>query len=224
MPAWRAATELRITHLSHQLAADRTEATTAALLGSLGQLGPNEAVCVQWLVMGVRTPRPRRPDDPARELAKAERVKHGQPLLQASGRVAVAAATPGRAWAVLNRMVGTLRIMDAPGVAVVRRSMPSALVMRRLWARAWPLAVWPLTVNVREAAGLIGVPLGESASTPGLVLGRSRQLPPGQVPSRGGTTIAISNYPGRAGQPLTLRPYDRLLHVYAVGPTGSPMT
>ncbi|HEX9541908.1 MAG TPA: hypothetical protein VGA04_27405 [Streptosporangiaceae bacterium] len=45
--AWRVASELRITHLSHQLAADRAEAATAAFLGALGQLGPNETVYVQ---------------------------------------------------------------------------------------------------------------------------------------------------------------------------------
>jgi hypothetical protein len=70
-------------------------------------------------------------------------------------------------------------------------------------------------------AGLIGVPLGDRAGVPGLVLARSRQLPPGQVPSRGGSTIAVSNYPGRVGQPLVLKPDDRLRHLYVVGPTGS---
>ncbi len=80
--------------------------------------------------------------------------------------------------------------------------------------------VWPLAINVREAVGLVGVPLGEKLSVPGLTLGRSRQLPPGPVPSRGGTAIAVSNYPGWAGQPLVIRPEDRLRHVYVVGPTG----
>jgi hypothetical protein len=216
----RVAAELKLTHVSHQLAVDRAEATAAAFLGSLGQLGAGETVLVQWLLTGVRTPRPRRADDPAKQLAKAERVKHGQPLLQASGRMAVSAATTSRAWSVLNRMMGTLRVLDAPGVAVVRRPVPSALVVRRLITRSWPLAVWPVIVNVREAAGLLGIPLGEALAIPGLTLGRSRQLPPGPVPSRGGTTIAASNYPGRAGQPLVLRAVDRLHHVYVVGPTG----
>ncbi len=157
----------------------------------------------------MRTPKPRAANDPARELARAEKVKHAQPLLQASGRVAVKAA-PGRAGALLSRTCGTLRLLDAPGVAVVRRSVPARLVMRRLLTRAWPLTVWPVSINTHEAAGLVGVPLGKSLSVPGLVLGRSRQLPPGQVPGRGGTVIAVSNYPGRSGQPLVLRPQDRL--------------
>src|SRR5450755_837507 len=217
---WQAAGELRITHLSHALAADRAEATAAAMLGAFGQLGPGETVCVQWLIRGVRTPGPRTADDPARALAQAERVKHGQPLLAAVGRVAVQAGTTNRARAVLGRVIGTLRILDAPGVAVVRRSVPSGVAVRRLVARAWPMTAWPVIVNTHEAAGLMGVPLG-SVHVPGLVLGRSRQLaPPADMPRRGGTVMAASNYPGLVGRPLVLAPSDRLHHVYAVGPTG----
>lgn len=217
---WRAAMELRITHLSHQLAADRAETATAALLGAIGHLGPEEAVVVQWLLTGVNTPEPRDANDPARELARAEKIKHGQPLMQAVGRIAARAATPSGASALLGRIVGTLHLLDAPGVGIVRRSLPSSLVLPRLETRALPLVAWPLTINAGEAVGLVGVPVGEIAGVPGLVLGRSRQLPPGQVPSSGGTTIAVSNYPGNVGQPLVLRPHDRLHHTYVVGPTG----
>ena len=216
---FRTATEVRLTHLSHQLASDRAETAAAAFLSSLGQLKSGESIVVQWLFIGMATPRPRAADDPARELARAEKVKHGHPLLQASCRVAVEAG-PGRAGALLSRIAGTLRLLDAPGVAVVRRSLPYWVAARRIEERALPLTVWPLTLNVKEAAGLVGVPLGESVGVPGLVLSRSRQLPAGQVPSQGGTAIAVSNYPGRVGQPLVLRPRDRLHHVYAVGPTG----
>jgi hypothetical protein len=218
-PSLRTATELRLTHLSHQLATDRAETAVAAFLASLGQLKSDETVMVQWLLTGTAMPRPRTANDPARELAQAEKAKHGHSLLQACCRVAVQAG-PGRAGALLARIAGTLRLLDAPGVAVVRRSLPYSVVARRIEERALPLTVWPLTLNVREAAGLVGIPLGDNASVPGLVLSRSRQLPPGQVPSRGGTVIAVSNYPGRVGQPLVLSPRDRLHHVYVVGPTG----
>lgn len=213
------ATELRLTHLSHQLAADRAETAAAAFLASLGQLGPGETVLVQWLLIGRSTPKPRAASDPAKELAQAEKAKHGHPLLQGSCRVAVQAG-PGRAGALLGRIAGTLRLLDAPGVAVVRRSLPYRAAARRVEARALPLAVWPFSINIKEAAGLVGIPLGDSTSVPGLVLSRSRQLPPGQVRQAGGTLIAASNYPGRVGQPLILAPGDRLRHVYVVGPTG----
>ena len=119
---WPAVTELRITHLSHQLAAERAEATAAALLGSLGQLGSGETAWVQWLILGTKTPRARAADDPARELARAEKVKHAHPMLQAVGRVGVQASYVSRSYGILNRICGTLRVMDAPGVAMVRRS------------------------------------------------------------------------------------------------------
>jgi hypothetical protein len=218
---WQAATELRITHLSHQLAADRAEATAAAFLGSLAQLEPRETVVIQWLVIGMRTPGLRAASDAARDLARAEKLKYSQPLLQAVGRVAVKTPMRGRAGALLSRITGTLRLLDAPGVAVVRRSIPYRLAAHRLEHRALPVTVWPLAVNVREAVGLVGVPLGDVSHVPGLVLGRSRQLPPGQVPNRGGTAIAVSNYPGQAGQPLVLKPDDRLRHLYVVAPTGA---
>ena len=217
---WQAACELKITHLSHALAPERAEATAAALLGSLGQLGTGETAYIQWQIVGTRTPRARAANDPARDLARAEKVKHAQPLLQAVGRVGVTATYARRSYGLLNRIVGTLRVLDAPGVAIVRRSAPSYLVRRRLATRAWPVTAWPVIVNVREAAGLVGVPMGDVSGVAGLVLGRSRQLPPGQVRSQGGTAIAASNYPGREGRRLVLSARDRLHHVYVVGPTG----
>jgi hypothetical protein len=216
-----AASELRITHLSRQLSTDRTEATAAAFLGSLSQLGSGETICVQWLMVGVRTPRARRADDPAKELARAEKVKHSHTLLQAVGRVSVQAATAGRAYGLLNRVIWKLRLLDAPGVAIIRRSVPAVLVRQRMNGRAWPLTAWPVIVNTKEAAGLVGVPMGDALSLPGLDVSRSRQLPPpAQMASGVGTSLGVSNYPGRAGRPLVLKPADRLHHVYAVGPTG----
>lgn len=172
---WQAVTELRITHLSHQLSTDRAEATAAAFLGTLGQLGPKEMITVQWLMVGVRTPRARRADDPAKELARAEKVKHAQPLLQAVGRVGVQAATAGRAYGLLNRVIWKLRLLDAPGVAIIRRSVPAMLVRKRINERSWPLTAWPVIVNTKEAAGLVGVPMGDALNLPGLDVGRSRQ-------------------------------------------------
>jgi Type IV secretion-system coupling protein DNA-binding domain len=218
---WQAATELKITHLSRQLAADRAEATAAAMLGSLGQLGPGEEAVIQWLLVGVRLPRTRKPDDPAKELARAEKLKHAWPMLQAVGRVGVRASYTRRSYGLLNRMVGTLRVMDAPGVAVIRRSVPALVARRRLDLRTWPLTAWPVSVNTKEAAGLVGVPMGDGAGLPGLMLGQSRQLPPpAQMTSRSGTALAVSNYPGRTDLRLVLKPSDRLHHVYSVGPTG----
>src|SRR5260370_15356878 len=118
--------------------------------GRWGSVGRMKRCTSNRLLAGMRTPKPRAANDPARELARAEKVKHAQPLLQASGRVAVKAA-PGRAGALLSRTCGTLRLLDAPGVAVVRRSGPAKLVMRRLLTRALPLAGWPGSINKHGA-------------------------------------------------------------------------
>lgn len=217
---WQATTELKITHLSRALATERAEASAAAMLGSLGQLGTGETAYVQWLIVGTRTPRARAADDPAKDLARAEKVKHAQPLLQAVGRVGVSASYTRRSYGLLNRIVGTLRVLDAPGVAIARRSVPAYLARRRLGLRSWPLAAWPVVVNTKEAAGLVSVPMGDMTGVAGLVLGRSRQLPPGAVPSRGGTAVVASNFPGQEGRRLALSARDRLHHVYCVGPTG----
>jgi Type IV secretion-system coupling protein DNA-binding domain len=214
------ATEFKLTHLSHQLAAERAETTAGALLLALAQLQAGERVWVRWVILGTSTPKPRTPQDPARQLALAEKAKHAYPLMQAVGRIGVEASRPGRAGALLARISGSLRVLDAPGVAVVRRSLPGTLAGSRLARRALPLTVWPLTINSLEAAGLIGVPVGTDVSVPGLSLQRSRQLGPGNVPSRGGTTLALSNYSGHVGQPLVIAPADRLHHLYVVGPTG----
>ncbi|MFI6291952.1 type IV secretory system conjugative DNA transfer family protein [Nonomuraea sp. NPDC050790] len=215
-----AAGELRLTNLSRRLAADRAETAAAALLGALGYVAAGETVRVQWLLVGVRTPQPRAAGDPAKDLARAEQSKHGEPLMLAVGRIGVTAPKVRRAWAVLGQVAGTLRLLDAPGVAVVRRSVPSWWVGSRLGRRAWPLTAWPVVVNASEAAGLVGVPMG-GVRVPGLVLGQARQLPPpASLPTSGGTVVAVSNYPGMSGRRLVLRPEDRLRHVYALGPTG----
>lgn len=219
-PVWAAAASLRITHLSHQLAVERAGAAAAAFLAALGTLQRGEAARVQWLVRGMRTPKARTADDPAKELARAEKVKHAQPMLAAVGRVGVAAATPGRAWSVLNRLVGSLRVMDAPNVGITRRQELAAWARRALMSRSWPLAVWPVVVNTREAVGIVGVPIGDLAGLSGLSLASARQLPPPAGMSRRGTVLAQSTYPGRDSQPLVLTPDDRLRHVYCVGPTG----
>src|SRR5260370_23973889 len=119
--------------------------------GRWGSVGRMKRCTSNRLLAGMRTPKPRAANDPARELARAEKVKHAQPLLQASGRVAVKAA-PGRAGALLSRTCGTLRLLDAPGVAVVRRAGASKLGVAPLVTPGWPLDGLPVGHNTHPAA------------------------------------------------------------------------
>ena len=232
-PQWRAAAELKLTSLTRPLAYQRAEATVAAYLAALQPLPLDAVVRTQWLFTGGRTPHPRtlanEPDgNPIltyavsrdAESIRAERLKHAEPLLRACCRIGISAPNRGQAAALLVRVVGALRIMDAPGVTIQRRMLPSWWVAEGLTKRAVPLLAWPLLVNTREAAGLIGLPIGD-VHLPGLHLGAARQLPPTPAMPQRGAVVGVSNYPGMEQRPLALTSSDRLRHAWIVGPTGA---
>ncbi len=232
-PCWQRAVELRLSSLNRPLAHDRGEATVAAFLSVLQPLPKAGIIRTQWLFTGCRTPHPRTlaTEQEAyfsllstatardREAIRAERLKHAEPLLRACCRIGVAGLTGGQAVALLDRVVGSLRVMNAPGVRVQRRWLPSWWVAEGLTKRAVPLLLWPLVLNTREAAGLLGLPIGE-VFLPGLHLGAARQLPPSSGMARSGAVLALSNYPGMDTRPLALSRSDRLRHTWIVGPTG----
>ncbi len=152
------------------------------------------------------------------EAVQAARLKQREPLLNVVGRVGVVAANRQRAYALFSRTWSTLHGLNAQGVRLVRRWLPSGLVAERMKAWTYPVVRWPLLLNTHELAGLLGLPLN-GLSLPGLALGVARQLAPSPAIPRSGTVFAVSNYPGLQ-QPLALRQLDRLRHVYLVGPTG----
>jgi hypothetical protein len=230
------AAEGRLTSLSRPLAHERAERASAALLAALSLLRPDESVVVQWMVVGAVTPAPATArggsadtlaallggEGPARDadVVQAARRKQAEPLLQAAVRVGVAAPNRARTYTLFGQVWGTLRGLNAPGVQLVRRLLPERVVMGRLTALAIPLTVWPLLLNTRELAGLIGLPIG-AMTVPGLPRAAARQLPPPLVMPRRGTVIALSTYPGMSERPLALATSDRLRHTWVIGPTGT---
>jgi hypothetical protein len=228
------AAEWRLSSRRRSLGVDRTQVTAAGLLASLQPLGSEELVCVQWTFTGAGTPPPVRDtrtkqrdvpwwleaDAPAgADDVRAMRVKQREgPLLHAVGRLGVIAASRSRGYALFSRTWGVLRQLNAPGAQFLRRLLPVSLVARRLHRLALPLTVWPVVLNPREAAGVVGLPMSETP-LPGLALRSSRQVPPPHGVARAGVTLAIGNYPGSA-RPLKLARDDRLRHLYAVGPVG----
>jgi Type IV secretion-system coupling protein DNA-binding domain len=151
---------------------------------------------------------------------RAQRAKHNHLLLHACARIGVSAPTRARARALLRQVWGPLRIMNAPGVRVGRRWwIPTRLAVSRLRRFAWPFGPWPLLLNTREAAGLIGLPAGD-AYIPGLIPSGCRQLAPSPAMPHTGVVIATSNYPGMS-RPLALLTEDRLRHMWTHGPTGA---
>jgi hypothetical protein len=217
-PVVRAASELRLSSTAYPLAHDRAEAAVTALLSGLYPFARGEVVRVQWIISGTRAVLPSKED--SGEVARALRAKHVAPVFNAVGRIAVSAPSPARAVSLLSRVANAFRVLDAPGVSVIRRLLPSSVVAARIYARATPLAVWPLRLNTNEAVGLLGLAVGK-LHLPGLDLRSTRQLPPPEGMARHGLVLAESNFPSTAGRPLALKTADRLRHAVLLGPTGA---
>ncbi|MFI6401497.1 type IV secretory system conjugative DNA transfer family protein [Streptomyces sp. NPDC050548] len=230
------AAEAKVTSVSRSLLDGRAEMASSALLASLQPLKRDELVRYQVVMTAVGTPAPvhsaaprgtegswstylvegELPEDA--EAIRAARRKQDVPLLNVTVRLGVTANSRKRAHKLFGRTWGTLHSLNAPGVRLVRRWLPSGVVRTRLQSWALPLTRWPLVLNSRELPGLLGFRLG-GISLPGLALGASRQLAPSpSVPTRG-TVLAQTNYAGMS-RSLALTLKDRLRHVYLLGPTG----
>jgi hypothetical protein len=233
-PTLDVAAEARLTHLSRPLAHDRAERASAAILAALQPLEPGERVVLQWVFTGATNPAPVAAAGSAgavlellggegptvdSEAIRAARQKQQEPLLQAVVRLGVTTPSRARTWQVFGWVWGTLRGLNAPGVQLVRRAVPSGLVTGRMTRLARPLGAWPLILNTRELAGLLGLPLG-AVSLPGLPRSRARQLPPPVALPERGAVVAVSTYPGMTERPLALATADRLRHMWVLGPTG----
>jgi Helicase HerA, central domain len=234
-PRLQIVAELRLSTFRRPLAIERAPAACIAFLAGLQPLYGNEQIRVQWILSGASTPpvvhTPRHSPQtglpwwldahapPDADDIRAQRTKHNHLLLHASARLGVAASTRTRARALLGRIWGPLRMLNAPGVRVGRRWwIPAWLAAWRLRRIAFPFGSWPLLLNVKEAAGLIGLPAG-GVYIPGLIPGGCRQLAPSPTMPPTGVVLAASNYPGM-NHPLALKANDRLRHMWVIGPTG----
>ena len=226
------AAEWRLTSRQRALGVERAEVTATGLLASLQPLGPNEQICVQWILTGAGTPPPVRTASKESssswwhgagtadaEEIRVRRLKAREgPLLNVVGRLGVIAESRPRAYALFGRTWGCYRQLNAPGAQFVRRLLPVPVVADRLTRLSLPLTTWPVLLNAREAVGVVGLPVSERL-LPGLGYQVARQVPPPRGLSSSGVTVAMSNYPGSA-RPLKLSPTDRLRHLYVVGPVG----
>lgn len=208
-------------------------AMSADLLANLQPLSGKETITVQWVITAaapVRAPRVARKDDERNaptltnqtvrdaEALSALRSKQREALLLGCGRVAVRAEGP-RAVQLLHQVEAAWHASRAPGVQLRRRLLPQRLVAKRVTQRNAPLFSWPALLNVEEAAGLIGWPIGVTA-LPGLRLGGCRLLPATASIPTVGTVIGFSNFPGEGDRPLALDEVARRRHLAITGPTG----
>lgn len=215
----RAAGELRLTSTSHPLGQERAAAASAALLSTLHPLSPDQTIRLVWLLAGTTTPHPAGLVRLAPDLARFRRLKQRAPLIRACGRISVSADSPRIARALLYRVYSALRVLDAPGAAVVRRMLPWRLVAGRMRRNGLPLTIWPAIFNTRELAGLLAIPF-DGVQAPGITLESARQIPAAPDLPRRGLVLGRSNYPGLEHRPIALRTADRLRHLWLLGPTG----
>jgi Type IV secretory system Conjugative DNA transfer len=229
------AQEATLTSRIRPLAIERVESVSVSLVAALQPLEAGERILIQLLMTSAGTPSPISSKvttgSAARlwwlsgaastdaEARRAQRLKQKEPLLAATWRIGVTAASRRRADALLSRPWSMAQGLNAPGVRLVPRLLPSVVVSSRLSARRYPLLQWPLLLNVREASALLAFPFG--AHLPGLALGRARQLPPLTIIPTRGNVVGESNYPGMAGRVLALSADDRLRHAHLIGPTGT---
>lgn len=224
--------EYRLTSSMRPLRVDPA-AVASQLLTSLQPLAEDEAVIVQWVVTPsapVQPPRvtsgqdrqrliPQRATVADGEAAAALRKKQAQPLLLASGRAGVAAASTARSLSLLRRVETAWHEGRAPGVHLKRRWLPARFAARRVGRRAAPFTSWPGLYNAEELAELIGWPI-EVTSIPGLTLGGCRHLAATPAIARQGTVMAASTFPGDP-RPLAVGLDARLRHLHVLGPTGT---
>lgn len=219
-PTYQVAAEARLTSLSKPLAHERAELASTSILAALQPLHPGERVTLQWLLAGSPTPVPVHAGPAiSNEAVRDARAKQAEPILQAVVRLGTSAPDPNRATALFGHVWGTLRTQNTPGARLVRRRLPSSVVAARLAERRLPLVRFPLILNAKELAGLLGLPLN-STHLPGLPRITARQLPPAIHMPHAGTVLAMSTYPGMTNRPLALIASDRLRHTWVLGPTG----
>jgi len=229
------AQEATLTSRIRPLAIERVESVSASLVAALQPLRQGERIILQLILTSAGTPAPIPSkwttnrtahswwfsDTPSTdpEALRANRLKQEHPLLAATFRIGVLAPSRQRAQVALGRPWAMLQGLNAPGVRLVQRWLPSLVIGSRLRARRYPALHWPLLLNVREASALLALPFG--AYLPGLTLGRARQLPPSPSLPVQGNAVGMSDYPGMTGRMLALSTPDRLRHVHLVGPTGA---
>jgi hypothetical protein len=234
-PAFQVAAELIMTSHTRQLSVERIEAASATLLASLQPVVGTSEIHLQWIVTSAGTPAPvpmarassdQRPwvwqktlPGDAEAVASA-RAKQRDALLLGVARAGIIAPTKAQAYALFRRVWNNWHGLNAPGVRLRRRLLPSFVIAGRMVNRGVPVLRWPLTISAREAAGLLALPIG-SVVLPGVALGTARQLPPSPYMPVSGQVIALSNYPGMISRPLALTAEDRTRHCYIVGPAGS---
>jgi hypothetical protein len=216
--AWRRAVELRWGTREPLLHTNDPKASATSLLAAMSPLADGEAVLLQALLRPGHRPLPILPrNDQAENVhLPALRAKRSGPLVDARVRVAVAAATRGRALHMLGRVNAAVRARRGALGQLTVRNLSASEIGRGDW-RAW----WGGDLlSPTELTGLIGWPLG-APQLPGLVLGAAPLLLPDRRIPTDGIPVGIATWPGMEQRRLSQPLVGALSHTLIAGPTGS---
>lgn len=211
----------------------RPETVARAVLAGLVVARRDERVVLQWLLGPTRPPRPVahatssatvepwwRPlvgatsSDLDAESRRALQTKRGDHAFGCIGRIAITAASTGRARALAAGVLAGLRVAESPGIGISLRR--EGIVRVRTAAVPWR---WPLVMNVAELVGLLGWPLGDEP-LPGIPRDVARWLRPDARIKAHGRVIGAATAPGEDRQ-VGLSITDARHHLHVIGPTGT---
>jgi hypothetical protein len=223
---------LKLRGQQFHLAVDKTEHAARAVLGALAQAHfKGERVLIQAVLYAGADPvsTPKRIPDPTQswlsslvfgerpataELRASIRDKRSQHVFNATLRVAVAAASPGRQETLLRSVLDGLRVVQSPGTLFELSSDRSTSL-----TDAPSLHHRPIILTSAEIVALLGWPVG-AEDLPGMPAPHPRLLAVPRKLQKSNRTFATSNAPG-ADTALGIPISDALSHTLAIGPTGS---
>lgn len=234
--------EVRLSDQGSTLRTDLAEEVAAGLLAEFDDLRSNETVRIQWLLGPLLPRRVAKPTPSTRQRVGIDRIlagpamdaeaarrrndKQREPVFAVLGRVAVSAATTGRARHLAKAVFAAMGVLNEPGVQLLRRTMSSTRVLRRMDSQQVPRIEWPCALNAAELASLLAWPVGGPVAASVSYSGR-RELPfPPSVltpqPSTSTSRLRVlgrASYPGRDGL-VTMTAADAVQHLHVAGPTG----
>lgn len=235
------ARKLQITNRQRALNADALAVTAPAILSALSACEDGEELTLQVMLgprlSGLVVPSDVRRPVPVRKLlvgadgrmdaeSRTALVKKVcEPGFAAVVRIGVSAKTPARRQAFVMGLLGGLRRLQSPGVAIfLANEKPERVdVAKAPWR-------WPLRLNVSEVAVLSALPVGDEL--PGLPSLHPRPLAPAYVTrgtaagdvfrQTGRVVIAKATAPGLPENSFITRSTDALVrHTHVIGPTGT---
>lgn len=234
LPRVGAACELRLTQYGTPLAIPDVASISRQLIAACLSLRSGEVVVWQWVITGgTPTPVPAPPPDsqtsPLWALVwgtgsrrrPASRRTQDEGLIRATARIGARAVEPRREAELVARVRRVAASVSAPGARLVPRQLPNLVVARRIGRGSTPLIESPVVLGRDELTALIGWPIGGPA-LPGLVLGRSPQLPVAPDVPRTGRPLGRATVGSGRVVAQSLRGARE--HSLYLGPTGSGKT